>query len=284
MNVRDPAVAGGFYPDNPDELKNIIKYFLEKVDVRKREVIALLAPHAGYTYCGKTFASVYKTVGNKFDTAVILGSNHSGMGAGVATCMGSWRTPLGLVETDEVFFNEITSDSIIVNDPKPHSREHSVEVQLPWLQYIFNYFKIVPILVKSSHYDVKSSEEIGNKIAEVVKRLKRRVLIIASSDLTHYGTIYGHVPYRGEPKEIIERIKEDDMNVISSIEKLKPEKVIETVEKERLTVCGYGPIASMLFAAKKLEARKGELIDYSTSYDVSKNLDAVVGYAGVAIY
>jgi AmmeMemoRadiSam system protein B len=284
MHVRDPAVAGGFYPNDPDELRNTIRYFIERVDVRKREAIGLLAPHAGYTYCGKTFASVYKTVGNKFDTAIILGSNHSGIGAGVATCLGSWRTPLGMVKTDEVFFNEIVRDSIIKDDIRPHSREHSIEVQLPWLQYMFDYFKIVPILIKSSHYDVKTSEEIGNKIANVVKNLKRRVIIIASSDLTHYGTIYGHVPFRGEAKDVINKIKEDDMNVINNIEKLKPEKVIEICEKERLTVCGYGPIASMLFAAKKLEARKGELIDYSTSYDVSKNLDAVVGYAGVVIY
>ena len=227
---------------------------------------------------------MYKTVGNKFDTVVILGSNHSGIGNCVATCLGSWRTPLGLVETDEVFFNELTADSIIKNDPKPHTREHSIEVQLPWLQYIFNYFKIVPILIKSSHYNVKSSEEVGNKIAEVVKSLKRRALIVASSDLTHYGTIYGHVPYRGEPQDVLNKIREDDMSVIRNIEKLKPEKVIETCERERLTVCGYGPIASMLFAAKKMEASRGELIDYTTSYEVSKNLDAIVGYAGVAIY
>ncbi len=284
MHVRDPAVAGGFYPSDPEELRNLLRYFLEKVDVRKREVMGIVAPHAGYAYCGKTFASVYKSIGSKFDTVVILGSNHTGVGSGVATCLGSWKTPLGLVKTDEVFFNELIRDSIIMDDSRPHSREHSVEVQLPWLQYLFEGFRIVPILIKQVHYDVKSSEEIGNKIADAVNMLKRSILIVASSDLTHYGHIYGHVPYTGNPEEVVRKIREDDMSVINNVERLKPEKVIEVCEKERLTVCGYGPIAAMLFAAKKLGANKGELIDYSTSYDISKNLDAVVGYAGVAIY
>jgi AmmeMemoRadiSam system protein B len=284
MHIRDPAVAGGFYPSDPEELRNTIRYFLEKADVKKREVKGILAPHAGYTYCGKTFASVYKTIGSRFETAIILGSNHTGVGAGVATCLGSWKTPLGLVKTDEVFFNELIRDSIVMDDPRPHSREHSIEVQLPWLQYIFENFRIVPIVIKSAHYDIKSSEEIGNKIADVVNKLERRVLLIASSDLTHYGHIYGHVPYTGNAEEVVKKIREDDMSVINNVEKLKPENVIKTCEKERLTVCGYGPIASMLFAAKKLGAKKGELIDYSTSYDVSKSLDAVVGYAGIAIY
>jgi AmmeMemoRadiSam system protein B len=202
----------------------------------------------------------------------------------VATCLGSWKTPLGIVEADEVFFNELIRDSVITDDPRPHAREHSIEVQLPWLQYMFKGFKIVPILINPRHYDVKTSEQIGNKIAEVTNKLKKKVIIIASSDLTHYGTIYRHVPYRGSPEEIIRRIREDDVNVINKIERLNPDGVIDVCKNERLTVCGYGPIASMLVAAKKLGATKGELMDYSTSYDVSKKLDAVVGYAGIVIY
>lgn len=283
MQVRDPAVAGAFYPYDPEKLANIIRKFIDMADVKKSEVIGLLSPHAGYTYCGKTAAAVYKTISNKFETVVILGSNHTGLG-GVATCLGSWRTPLGLVETDQDFFNELLKNSIITNDPNPHFKEHSIEVQLPWLQYLFEDFKIVPITINPAYFDVSTSSEIGNKIAEVAKGLGRKVLIIASSDLTHYGTIYGHVPFRGEPKEVIRKIRETDMQVIEAVEKLKPEEVIETCKKGRLTVCGYGAIASMIFAAKALGAKKGELIDYSTSFDISKSLDAVVGYAGVAIY
>jgi len=283
MQVRNPAVAGAFYPYDPERLRSIIRQFLEKADVRKNNVIGLLSPHAGYTYCGKTAAAVYKTIANKFETAVILGSNHTGIG-GVATCLGSWKTPLGLVETDQELFNDLIKDSIITNDPRPHSREHSIEVQLPWLQYLFENFKIVPIVINPAYFDVKSSSEIGNKIAEVAKKLGKKILVIASSDLTHYGTIYGHVPFKGEPREVIRKIKEMDMRVIELIERLKPEDVIEICEKNNLTVCGYGAIASMLFAAKKLGAKKGEVIDYSTSFEVSRSLDAIVGYAGVAIY
>ncbi|MFH0929344.1 MAG: AmmeMemoRadiSam system protein B [Candidatus Aenigmatarchaeota archaeon] len=284
MHTRKAAVAGAFYPHNPDELRNMIKNFLERVNVKNGEVIGLLAPHAGYAYCGKTFASIYRTVANKFDTAVILGSNHSGIGAGVATCTGSWKTPLGLVDSDNDFVNELVKDSVIVDDRVPHATEHSIEVQLPWLQYLFRNFKLAPILINHSYFNTKTSEEVGSKIAQAAKKLGRKVLVIASSDLTHYGIVYGHVPFRGEPKEVIKRIKATDMDVIDSIERLDHKQVIKTCEKDRLTVCGYGAIASMIFAAKELGAIKGELVDYSTSFEVSGSLDAVVGYAGVAIY
>ena len=171
MYVRDPAVSGGFYPSDPEELRGIIKHFLDIVDVEKKEVKGILAPHAGYAYCGRTFAAIYKTIANSFETAVILGSNHSGTGSGVATTLGSWKTPLGLTNTDEEFFNLIIRRSVIMDDPRPHSREHSIEVQLPWLQYMFKDFKIVPILVKHAYYDAKSSEKIGNKIAGAVEKL-----------------------------------------------------------------------------------------------------------------
>jgi AmmeMemoRadiSam system protein B len=284
MQVRNPVVAGAFYPYDSKELKNIIKDFLDKTKVEKKEVIGMVSPHAGYVYCGKTAASVYKTISNKFETAIILGPNHSGMGAGVATCLSSWKTPLGLVETDKEFFDELIEDSVIMEDTRAHLREHSIEVQLPWLQYRFKNFKIVPISINRIYFDVKTCREIGNKIADVVNKLKRKVLIIASSDFTHYGYMYGYTPFKGKSEKVIKKIKEMDMSVINSIEKLKSEDVLKTCNNKRLTICGYGAIASMLFAAKKLNAKKGELIDYSTSFDLSRNLDAVVGYAGIAIY
>jgi len=284
MQIRNPVVAGAFYPYDSEELKNIIKGFLEKAETEKKEVIGIVAPHAGYVYCGKTAAFVYKTISNKFETAVILGPNHTGIGVGVATCLGSWKTPLGLVETDEEFFNELIKDSVIMEDPKSHLREHSIEVQLPWLQYRFQGFKIVPISINPAYFDVKTCREIGNKIADIVNKLKRKVLVIASSDFTHYGSMYGYLPFSGDSEQVIKKIKEIDMNIINFIKKLKPEDMIKTCDGKRLTICGYGPIASMLFAAKKLNAKKGELVNYSTSFDVSRNLGAVVGYAGIAIY
>jgi len=284
MQVRDPVVAGSFYPEDPEELRQILKNFLENLEPKRRKCIGIVAPHAGYEFCGKTSASVYNNVSTGFDTAIILGPNHSGLGVGVATSMERWRTPLGDIEIDEEFVKYLTKDSVIIEDPKSHWREHSIEVQLPWLQYRFKEFKIVPITINPIYFDVKTCREIGEKIAEVTKGLRRKILIVASSDFTHYGSMYGYEPFDGSANEIIKKINEMDSEVIKLITDLKPSEVIEVCDEKRLTICGYGGIAAMLFAAKILGATKGELIDYSTSFEVSKNTDAIVGYAGIAIY
>jgi AmmeMemoRadiSam system protein B len=279
--MREPVVAGAFYPYDTEELKKTIKGFLEK-SVDKRKVLGMVVPHAGYTYCGKTAASVYKTISGGFETAVILGPNHSGIGSGVAASSVSWKTPLEIAKSDNEFVNELSKDSIVVEDETAHSGEHSIEVQLPWLQYLFKSFKIVPISISPTYFDTDSCKEIGSKIAETANKLKRKILIVASSDFTHYGYSYGYLPFRGG--DVVAKIKELDMKTIGLIEKLNAEKLIKTSYEKGLTVCGYGAIASMIFAAKKLGAKKGELMDYSTSFDVSNNKDAVVGYAGIAIY
>lgn len=284
MQIRNPVVAGSFYPFGSDELRKTIKNFFDKAKVEKRKVLGIVSPHAGYVYCGKTAASVYKTISNDFDTAVILGPNHMGMGVGVATSSGIWKTPFGSVKIDEEFTKQLTKGSIVMEDFKAHLREHSIEVQLPWLQYRFNGFKIVPISINPIYFDVKTCKEIGEKIAEVAKSLKRKILIVASSDFTHYGSMYGYKPFSGSPNEVLRKIKEIDMEIVGYIEKIMPQRVIEACDEKRLTVCGYGGIASMLYAAKSLGAKEGKLIDYSTSFDVSRNIDAVVGYCGIVIY
>jgi AmmeMemoRadiSam system protein B len=282
MQTRNPAVAGEFYPSNANELKTMIKNFLDKTKPERRNTIGVVVPHAGYTYCGKIAASVYNSVAHGFDTVVILGPNHSSSGE-VTTSLDAWKTPLGLVEPDEDFVKEISKDSIILEDPRSHSGEHSIEVQLPWLQYRFGDFKIVPISINSIYYDIDTCREIGTKISETATYLRRKILIVASSDFTHYGSLYDYEPFKGSEKEILKKIKETDMEVINHILNLKPVDVIETCEKNKLTICGYGAIAAMLFAARNLGAKKGELIDYSTSFEISKSIDAVVGYAGINI-
>jgi len=284
MQVRDPAVAGSFYPGDPEELRQTIKNFLEILEPKRRKCLGAVVPHAGYEFCGQTAASVYNNISTGFDTAIILGPNHSGAGVGVATSLETWKTPLGNLEIDEEFVKYLTKDSVILEDPKSHWREHSIEVQLPWLQYRFKEFKIVPITINPIYFDVKTCREIGEKIAEITKDLRRKVLIIASSDFTHYGPMYGYEPFDGSSNEIIKKIREMDSEVIRLITSLKPAEVIETCDEKRLTICGYGGIAAMLFAAKILGAKQGELIDYSTSFDISKNTDAIVGYAGILIY
>jgi AmmeMemoRadiSam system protein B len=282
--MREAVVAGSFYPAGSEELRQMIKNFIDKIEPKRRACLGIVAPHAGYAYCGKTAASVYVNVSTGFETAVIIGPNHSGAGVGVATSLETWKTPLGSLEVDREFVREISKDSIILEDPQSHWSEHSIEVQLPWLQYRFKDFRIVPITINPIYFDVDSCKEIGEKIAEVAKALRRKVLIIASSDFTHYGSMYGYTPFRGSASNILKRIKEIDGEVIDLITKLKPLDVIRVCDEKRLTICGYGGIAAMLFAAKALEAKQGELLDYSTSFEISKDIDAVVGYSGIAIY
>lgn len=284
MQIRNPAVAGAFYPYDVEGLKEMIKDFLERTKTERRSTIGIVAPHAGYIYCGKTAAAVYNSVSHGFDTVVLIGPNHSGIGTGVATSLETWKTPLGSLKPDENFVREISRDSIILEDPKSHWREHSLEVQLPWLQYRFEDFKIVPISINSIYYDLDTCKEIGTKISEVATYLRRKVLIVASSDFTHYGSMYGYEPFRGNTQEILNKIKEMDMEVINSILKLKPVDVVKTCEEKRLSICGYGAIAAMLFAARDLGAKKGELVDYSTSFEISRNTDAIVGYAGISLF
>ncbi len=284
MKIRNPVVAGTFYPLSSEELRRMIKDFLDKAEGSERNVMGIVSPHAGYIYCGKVAASVYKLIKKNFDTVVLLGPNHSGSGSGVATLGGIWKTPLGSVETDEDFIREITEDSLIIEDFRSHVIEHSIEVQIPWLQFKFQKFKIVPITINPIYFDEESCKEIGEKIANASIKLKRKILLVASSDFTHYGSMYGYVPFRGTSSFILKKIKENDMEVIKLIEKIMPEEVIKVCKEKNLSICGYGCIASMLFSLKKLKAEKGKLIKYSTSFEVSRNVDAIVGYAGIVIY
>lgn len=281
MHIRSPVVAGTFYPSNISELNSCIEKFFSKVKVKQKNVIAAVVPHAGYMYCGKTAAKVFKTIKNNFDCVVILGPNHSGFGS-IATSSGIWRTPLGSVEIDEQFVKELTKDSLVLKDPQTHAQEHSIEVQLPWLQYRFKNFKFVPICINPIYFDNESCEAVGKKIASTAKKLNKKVLIIASSDFTHYGIGYGYVPFSGSTNQILKEIKELDMQAADRICKLMPDKLNELCKTR--TVCGYGAIAAALYAAKALGARGGEVLDYSTSFELSKDPGAIVGYCGIAIF
>jgi AmmeMemoRadiSam system protein B len=284
MKIREPAVAGSFYPLGASELKKTIEKFFSLTEVRSLEARMIVSPHAGYEYCGKTAASVYKSAEGKFDTIVVIGPNHSGSGAGVATSLDAWKTPFGNVRVDEEFAKALMKGSLITEDCKAHAKEHSIEVQLPWLQYKFGEFKFVPISISSDYFDAKSCKEIGTKIAEAAKKLKRNILIVASSDFTHHGSMYDNVIYKGTPVQVLKKIKDADTVVAQCATKLMPEKLIEVCDEGKCTVCGYGAIAAGLWAAKALGAKKGEVIGYSTSYAVSKDMNAIVGYCGIVIY
>ncbi|MFQ6009643.1 MAG: AmmeMemoRadiSam system protein B [Candidatus Aenigmatarchaeota archaeon] len=289
MLIRNPAVAGSFYPLSSNELASMIKRFMNESKARPRQCMGVVAPHAGYVYCGKVFASVYSALsGSDFDTVVILGPNHMGAGAGIATGKGMWKTPLGSVSVDEEFAGELPNNNIF-NDPGAHRNEHSIEVQLPWLQAVFankrsRFQRFVPVAINLLYYTKEHCKALGNRIADVAEKLNRKTLVIASSDFTHHGRLYGYTPFSGSGKQILKRIKETDMEIAGYASKLMPERLVEVCRERNLSICGFGAIAAMLWAAKRLGAKNGEILDYSTSYDVSRDTNAIVAYCGIAVF
>ena len=284
MRIREPAVAGKFYPFNSSQLEKMIERFFFEAKVDPLNAKAIVAPHAGYEHCGKTAATVYKSVAGDFDTIVILGPNHTGMGAGVSTSLDTWRTPLGNVPVDEEFAKAIMEDTIITDDYRSHLQEHSIEVQLPWLQYRFKDFNFVPIVINPIYYKIDTCKEIGNKISEVASKLKRNILIVASSDFTHHGSVYGNTVYKGPLSQILKKMKEFDLEIAGYASKIMPERIIEVCDANRCTVCGYGPISASLWGAKNIGAKEGKILDYSTSFEVARNANAIVAYCGIILY
>lgn len=279
MKIRRPAQAGSFYAGTAEALKKqIAECFHHRLGPREsptvqpgpRNIVGLICPHAGYAYSGPVAAHSYHhlAVDGKPDTVVLFGPNHTGVGSGLALATdGVWRTPLGDAQIDEAAAHEILRQSDIVDvDDSAHRHEHSIEVQLPFLQYLYgSAFKFVPIIFLMQ--DFESSREVGQAVAKATAG--KNVVIIASTDMTHY-----------EPHEIAE--KKDKM-ALSALEKLDEKTFYSTVESYRLTACGYGPVVAMLTAAKILGARKGCVLCYKTSGDVTGDYSAVVGYASVAV-
>jgi len=247
-------------------------------EVEKRKVVGAVAPHAGYIYCGRTQAFVYKSLLEN-TTFIIIGPNHTGLGARASImCSGVWKTPLGVCRIDSELARRILENSsYLEEDLHAHTQEHSIEVQLPWLQYRFSSVSFVPITIASS--DPEVYKEIG---AAIAKSLRGSEVIIASSDFTHFGEVYGYVPVGGGPGNILKFMEQVDMEAAKAIAQLAPERFLETVEKYRATICGRAAIATMLYALKG-RAVEGKILDYSTSYEVSKNVHAIVGYCGIVL-
>ncbi len=265
--VRNPAVAGQFYPDSPSLLEMQIKGFIDE-KVVKEDVIGLLSPHAGYIYSGAVAGAVISRVKFK-DTFIIMGPNHTGRGKPFSIMTeGRWKTPMGEVEIDSELGKLILSkSSYLEEDEAAHLFEHSIEVQIPFLQYFKRDIKIVPIVLSPATGTIY--KEIGEKIADSVKELGKEVIILASSDMTHY--------------ESQESARKKDFKAIEAMLELNEDELLKRIENFRISMCGYGPATSLISASKKLGATKAELIRYQTSGDVSGDYDHVVGYAGLLI-
>ena len=273
---RLPVVSGIFYPNNPVELKQLIDQSFRDQNFgpnkmppskSKRRIYGIVSPHAGYVYSGAVAANgFYEVSSMEFDNVVMIGPNHYGIGSGVAMMHnGTWETPLGQIEINPSLALEISKNSRIIDfDDFAHSRDHCLEVQIPFLQYIKkNEFKIVPIVLIMQ--DRETASEIGKSIAE--STANTNTLLIASSDFTHYES--NNEAYR------------KDGELIKAILSLDISKFYAVLEELVVSACGYGAIASIMKAVKELGATKGELLKYATSGNITGDMSAVVGYSSI---
>ncbi len=263
--MRAPAVSGQFYPRSKNDLLREISKCFADIPINERPVLGAVVPHAGYMYSGNTAAYVYSTL-PKADTFVILGPNHTGMGTPVSVSSETWSTPFGEVRSDIDFIKALPK-KIIDMDESAHKYEHSIEVQLPFLQHRFREFKIVPICMGMQ--DEETAHDVGMEISEAVRKANKKVVIIASSDFSHY-----------KPDK---QAREDDTYFISPVLALDIQAFYRRLYERAASVCGFGPISAMLAATKNLGAMKATLLKYSTSGDTTGDISAVVGYAGIIV-
>jgi len=268
--ARKPAVSSQFYPDKAEELKKQLKSFFSKLRGRSQKNFGFIAPHAGYVYSGQAAAYSFKNL-QKADTYIILGTNHYSTGNLIAT--DDFETPLGILKNDVKFSELLLNNKIFKKDEQKF--EHSIEVQLPFLQYYNNNARIVPILVTAR--DINEIKKIAELITDAAKQLKRKIYIIASSDFTHYGYSYEFVPFPAD--EAKKKIEEIDRKAIISIEKMDAKGFLKAAEKT--TICGQGAIAAAIAACRILGAKKAILLKYSNSAEISGSYDNAVSYASI---
>lgn len=265
--MRNPSVAGQFYSGTRASLQREVERYIVK-DAHKVEAIGVVSPHAGYIYSGPVAGATLSNVELK-GTCIIMGPNHTGEGRPFSIMTeGVWRLPLGDCEIDAELAKSILANSDnLKEDEFAHRHEHSVEVQIPFLQVLAVSLKIVPIVLADAKVEIYKN--IGRAIAKSIKEV-HRATIIASSDFTHY-----------ESREIA---GQKDKKAIDAILNLDVDGLMEAVIKYDISMCGYAPVSVMLAAAKELGARNAKLIKYQTSGEVTGDYDEVVGYAGIIVY
>jgi len=266
--IRQPYVAGYFYPADPEKLKSMIR---DKVDLKaqKNKAKCVISPHAGYIYSGRVAGLVYSTTVLP-ENYVLLGPSHVYMNSRIAMMKrGNWQTPLGIASINQDLADLISENvASITEEDDVHQKEHSLEVQLPFLQFFKKEISIVPICI-SYHADYKDLVELGKAVAKGIKKAGEETLIIASTDMSH--------------QETQETAKEKDQKAIKHILNLNAQKLVETVKNENISMCGFQPTAASIIAAKELGASKATLVTYQTSGDITGDFDQVVGYAGIRI-
>lgn len=268
--LRHPAVAGRFYPGDPDDLRTEAQDYLDQ-SVSKAgpiKAIGCIAPHAGYMYSGHVAGAVFASIEIP-RLCVVMCPNHTGMGRALAMMSeGAWETPLGEVPIDAEFAHLLQQRfPALQNDSAAHRAEHAAEVELPFLQLRQPSLRIVPIALGTGQFEVL--EQLGLALADVVAHNPDPVLIVASSDMNHYES------------DAVTRAK--DHRAIERILTLDPRGLFDVVTQQDISMCGFGPAVAMLTAARQLGAKSAELVKYATSGDVSGDREMVVGYAGVTV-
>jgi len=272
--LRKPVVAGQFYPSRKEALEKMIKSCFEhkygpgnQPIESSEKIFGIICPHAGYVYSGPTACHSYKSIASQNpELAIIIGPNHFGIGRNAATMIDAkWQTPLGVVQVDSEAAQEVAEKSNIIEiDNYSHSRDHSLEVQIPMLQSVLSKeFQILPIILLAQ--DLETAKDVGSAVSEIAK--KKNSIIVASSDFTHYEeNSFAHL----QDKALIEPILEMDV-----------ERFYHVLKEKKVTACGFGAIASTIIACNNLGATKGKLLSYATSGDVSGDTESVVGYCAI---
>jgi len=278
--VRQMAAAGKFYPNDSSELKEFVDEVLSGVRKRNSRTYGGLVPHAGYNFSGKVAAEFYASMNRTPETYILLGPNHTGRGLDISISSEDWESPLGEVPVDQELVTEIHDLSEAEYDEGAHHYEHSLEVQLPFLQRASDDdFEIVPISIGFKGKD--RLVNLGEKVAEAVKNLGRDVVIITSSDMMHYGSQYGYTPFPED--QVPEKVEELDRELLEIIMSYNVDEMYEWIERRGYTMCGYGAAATMLSAVENLipEKKRSKLLSYDTSFSVMEEPSSVVGYAAV---
>jgi AmmeMemoRadiSam system protein B len=265
--IREPAVAGRFYPAEPALLIRQVRELVPPA-AKKIRARGCMVPHAGYMFSGHVAGAVYGAL-ELPSRYILLGPRHYPRGERFAILSeDSWRTPLGDAPIDEPLAEELKKACpLLREDALAHQVEHSLEVQLPFLQRLTSKFSFVPIVIGTDRFD--ALESLGHAVARVARAQKEEVLIIASSDMNHYES------------DAVTRAK--DRKAIDAILRLDWRGLYDTVRRESISMCGYGPAVAMLVAASDLGATGAELVRYATSGDINNDRESVVGYAGIIV-
>jgi hypothetical protein len=269
--LRQPAVAGRFYPGNPDDLRAEACDYLSQASSPNQapvRAVGCIAPHAGYMYSGHVAGAVFARIEIP-ERCIVLCPNHTGMGRPLAIMSeGAWQTPLGDVPIDAELGEALKrSFPALEDDSAAHRAEHAAEVELPFLLLRQPELRFVPIALGRGQFEVL--EQLGKALAGVIAAQNDSVLIVASSDMNHYES------------DAVTRIK--DHRAIERILTLDPRGLYDVVTQQNISMCGFGPAVAMLTAARELGAKSAELVKYATSGDISGDRDMVVGYAGVVV-